>query len=45
MVSLTVYDCTPDRWDDVVAVFEGPGDRRPVVGAPRTPHAPWSGCR
>lgn len=21
-----VHDCTPDRWHDVVAVFEGPGD-------------------
>jgi GNAT superfamily N-acetyltransferase len=21
-----VHDCTPDRWADVVAVFEGPGD-------------------
>ncbi len=21
-----VHDCTPDRWPDVVAVFEGPGD-------------------
>jgi GNAT superfamily N-acetyltransferase len=26
MPSTTVHDCTPDRWDDVVAVFEGPGD-------------------
>lgn len=26
MASVTVHDCTPDRWDDVVAVFEGPGD-------------------
>jgi GNAT superfamily N-acetyltransferase len=26
MASVTVHDCTPDRWDDVVAVFEGRGD-------------------
>jgi hypothetical protein len=26
MPSVAVHDCTPDRWDDVVAVFEGPGD-------------------
>jgi GNAT superfamily N-acetyltransferase len=26
MASTTVHDCTPERWDDVVAVFEGPGD-------------------
>jgi GNAT superfamily N-acetyltransferase len=24
--SVEVHDCTPDRWPDVVAVFEGPGD-------------------
>lgn len=24
--SVTVRDATPDRWDDVVVVFEGPGD-------------------
>ena len=24
--AVEVHDCTPDRWDDVVAVFEGPGD-------------------
>jgi GNAT superfamily N-acetyltransferase len=26
MPTVAVHDCTPDRWDDVVAVFEGPGD-------------------
>jgi GNAT superfamily N-acetyltransferase len=26
MATVEVHDCTPDRWDDVVAVFEGPGD-------------------
>src|SRR3954467_12472821 len=26
MPSVSVHDCTPDRWTDVVAVFEGPGD-------------------
>jgi GNAT superfamily N-acetyltransferase len=26
MTAVEVHDCTPDRWDDVVAVFEGPGD-------------------
>jgi GNAT superfamily N-acetyltransferase len=26
MADVEVHDCTPDRWDDVVAVFEGPGD-------------------
>jgi GNAT superfamily N-acetyltransferase len=26
MASVTVQDCSPDRWDDVVAVFEGRGD-------------------
>jgi GNAT superfamily N-acetyltransferase len=24
--AVEVVDCTPDRWPDVVAVFEGPGD-------------------
>ena len=24
--AVEVHDCTPDRWPDVVAVFEGPGD-------------------
>jgi GNAT superfamily N-acetyltransferase len=24
--SVEVLPCTPDRWDDVVAVFDGPGD-------------------
>ena len=24
--TVEVQDCTPDRWDDLVAVFEGPGD-------------------
>jgi GNAT superfamily N-acetyltransferase len=26
MPSVSVHDCTLDRWTDVVAVFEGPGD-------------------
>lgn len=26
MADVEIRDCTPDRWDDVVAVFEGPGD-------------------
>jgi GNAT superfamily N-acetyltransferase len=26
MKAVAVRDCTPDRWDDVVAVFDGPGD-------------------
>jgi GNAT superfamily N-acetyltransferase len=26
MPNVAVHDCTPDRWDDVVAVFEGRGD-------------------
>ena len=26
MTAVEIRDCTPDRWDDVVAVFEGPGD-------------------
>jgi GNAT superfamily N-acetyltransferase len=26
MPTVAVHDCTPDRWDDVVAVFEGRGD-------------------
>ena len=26
MTDVEIRDCTADRWDDVVAVFEGPGD-------------------
>src|SRR5439155_14105759 len=26
MPNVAVHDCTPDRWNDVVAVFEGRGD-------------------
>ncbi len=26
MIDVEIRDCTPERWPDVVAVFEGPGD-------------------
>ncbi len=26
MTDVEIHHCTPERWDDVVAVFEGPGD-------------------
>ena len=41
MTAVEVHDCTPDRWDDVVAVFEGPATRG-GAGASGSTAAPGS---